>query len=99
VNAVDCKKMLLTLNDIRVLLSNIYTKEYVLESLRADKHISTRNSLGVDQIKIFLKAVVSILVKSQNSMLNLPITQASKLVLRLFTRQSETIKTETQRIL
>ena len=65
--------MLLVLNDIRVLLSNIYTKEYVLESLRADKHISTRNTLGIDQIKVFLKAVVSILVKTQNSLNSLPI--------------------------
>lgn len=64
VSVVDCKRLLLTLNDIRVLLSNIYTKEYVLESLRADKHISTRNTLGVDQIKMFLRAVVSILVKA-----------------------------------
>lgn len=48
VNGIDHKRLLLTLNDIRVLLSNSYTKEYVLESLRADKHISTKNSLGVD---------------------------------------------------
>lgn len=46
------------------MLSNIYTKEYVLESLRNDKKISARNTLGVDQIQIFLKAVVNILVKS-----------------------------------
>jgi len=44
-------------------MSNIYTKEYVLESLRADKHISTRNTLGIEQIKLFLRAVVNILVK------------------------------------
>jgi len=69
----DSKRMLLVLNDIRVLLSNIYTKEYVLESLRADKHISTRNTLGIDQIKVFLKAVVSILVKTQNLLSSLPI--------------------------
>ena len=75
VTTTDNKRLLLTLNDIRVLLSNSYTKEYVLESLRVDKHISTKNSLGVNQIKLFLKAVVSIFVKMQNfqSHLSVPI--------------------------
>ena len=44
----EFKRLLLTLNDIRILLSNVYTKEYVLESLRADKLITVKNSLGVD---------------------------------------------------
>lgn len=48
VGIIDLKRLLLTLNDIRVMLSNIYTKEYVLESLRVDKKISARNTLGVD---------------------------------------------------
>ena len=45
---IDTKRLLLTLNDIRVMLANIYTKEYVLESLRVDKQISSKNTLGVD---------------------------------------------------
>lgn len=50
IGVIDQKRLLLTLNDIRIMLSNIYTKEYVLESLRVDKKISSRNTLGVDQI-------------------------------------------------
>jgi hypothetical protein len=52
------------MNDIRVLLNNVYTKEYVLESLRQDKKITSQNNLGIDQIKAFLKAVVKILVSA-----------------------------------
>jgi hypothetical protein len=44
----EFKRLLLTLNDIRILLTNVYTKEYVLESLRADKLITVKNSLGAD---------------------------------------------------
>jgi hypothetical protein len=100
VTFAECKRILLTLNDIRVLMSNSYTREYVLESLRVDKHISTRNTLGVDQIKTFLKASVQILVRTHfhQSPAFLQIAREAKLVLRLFTT-STLIKTETQRIL
>jgi hypothetical protein len=54
----DLKKILLILNDIRVLMNNIYTREHVLESLRQDSTLSTHDSLGVDKIQAFLKAVV-----------------------------------------
>lgn len=46
----DLKKVLLILNDIRVLMNNIYTREHVLESLRQDNQLSTKDSLGVDKI-------------------------------------------------
>jgi len=46
----DLKKVLLILNDIRVLMNNIYTREHVLESLRQDSQLSTKDSLGVDKI-------------------------------------------------
>ena len=39
--AEDLKKILHTLNDIRVLMNNIYTREHVLESLRQDCKLST----------------------------------------------------------
>ena len=55
------------MNDIRVLLNSVYTREYVLESLRQDQKISTTDSLGADQIKAFLKAVVQMLIKSHVS--------------------------------
>jgi len=60
----DLKKLLHQLNDIRVLLSDVYTREYVLESLRQDHLISTKDKLGGDQIANFLKATVHILVNS-----------------------------------
>ena len=34
--AEDLKKILHILNDIRVIMNNIYTREHVLESLRQD---------------------------------------------------------------
>ena len=60
----ELRKLVHTMNDIRVLLSSVYTREYVLESLRQDQKISTKDSLGADQIKAFLQAVVQMLVKS-----------------------------------
>jgi len=46
----DLKKIMLLLNDIRVLMNNIYTREHVLESLRQDSTLSTHDSLGIDKI-------------------------------------------------
>jgi hypothetical protein len=45
-------------------MNNIYTREHVLESLRQDNKISTQDSLGIDKIQAFLKAVVQFLMIS-----------------------------------
>ena len=103
------------MNDIRVLLNSVYTREYVLESLRQDQQISTKDSLGADQIKAFLQAVVQMLVTSHSSLpqagakpaspavlkLRQQIANLAKLVLNQFIAQDKVLirQTETQRIL
>ena len=56
--------MMHAMNDIRVLLNNVFTKEYILESLQQDKKIQTKDTLGTDQIRAFLAALVHLIVSS-----------------------------------
>lgn len=67
----DLKKMLHALNDIRVLLNSIFAREYIFECLRQDKKLQTGsssdpNAIGIDLIKGFLAAVVTILIESNS---------------------------------
>ena len=52
------------MNDIRVLLNNVFTKEYILESLQQDKKIQTKDTLGTDQIRAFLGALIHLIVSN-----------------------------------
>ena len=56
--------MLHALNDIRVLMSDCFTKEYILESLKQDKKIQTKDTLGTDQIRAFLGSLMHLIVSS-----------------------------------
>ena len=58
----DLRRMMHAMNDIRVLLNNVFTKEYILESLQQDKKIQTKDTLGTDQIRAFLAALVHLIV-------------------------------------
>ena len=60
----DLRRMMHAMNDIRVLLNNVFTKEYILESLQQDKKIQTKDTLGTDQIRAFLAALVHLIVSS-----------------------------------
>ena len=52
------------MNDIKVLMSNVFTKEYILESLKQDKKIQTKDTLGTDQIRAFLGALIHLVVSN-----------------------------------
>jgi hypothetical protein len=98
----------LLLNDIRVLMNNIYTREHVLESLRQDNKISTQDSLGIDKIQAFLKAVVQFLMISTHlgsnnkqfqiriSKVKSNIQHVTRLVLNLFICQDKIMIRQTE---
>lgn len=67
------KQLVQTLNEIRILLTDIYTREYVLESLRQSQKdslkpgktsdIIEKNLLTFDTVKTFLKSVVELMLQ------------------------------------
>ncbi len=68
------KQLLQILNDLRILLNNIYTKEYVLESLRQCQSENIKENLKLlksgqedpnltfETIKDFLKSIVELML-------------------------------------
>ena len=56
--------MIHAMSDIKILLNNAFTKEYILESLQQDKKIQTKDTLGIDQIKAFLSALIYLIVSN-----------------------------------
>ena len=72
------KKLLQTLNDIRVLLNNTYTREYVLESVKENqaraqkledlkKRGDASEQISLESLMQFLKSVVLLMLFSTGS--------------------------------
>jgi len=107
------RKILHGLNDVRVLLSNDYTRQYLLESLNQEqKSLSVEEQKsGIDTIKLFLKSVVTILLRCQGTLgmsrssnisakLSFTIIHAAKLILFKFLGERSICRqSETQRLL
>ena len=58
------RKVIHALSDIKILLTNVFSREYIFESLQQDKKIQTKDTLGADLIREFLKSIIHLIVSN-----------------------------------
>jgi len=61
------RKMFQALNDIRVLLSSVYSKDYFFSSIRQSGHDSSVKSLTVESMAQFFRVIIHNSVHGQNA--------------------------------
>jgi len=63
----DLKRMLHSLNDIRVLMNSVFAREYIFECLQQDLSLTNHHkAIGIDLIRGFLQSVVTILIETMS---------------------------------